>query len=470
MRKTALLALAALLALPVRPAAASAAGTLALQTGHSTVLNVTELRRVAVGDPTCLGVVAVGTSQLVLNGKAPCHTTLYVWSADGAERSYAVMVTSGELDLVSQALRSAINQPDVQVEDFGKGIILRGTVPDMAAYVQLQDIIDHFSPFAKANNSDIVNAVTVSHSLGAIQQEFAGVAGVTGLQIEPDGHGNIIVSGNVPDGLVETKVIQRAQTLAGPFLAVAGQVVDRLTVAQATEIDVKVQVLEIDTTGLSQLGLHLQSATFQNGANGTQYTLGGPSFPVVEAPQPLGGALKIGAFFRSITLAPTLDLLINEGHARILSEPDIVALPGTKASFLVGGSIPYAYSTGLGQVSIQFKDYGVQLNMVPTLLSTGSIRTDLSPDISDLDYANAVSFAGYVIPALKESKITTSLVTKPGQSIVMGGLLRHLEQKTIDKIPLLSSIPILGKLFQSTRYQTQQSDVVFVMTPTIINQ
>jgi pilus assembly protein CpaC len=468
MRKPGMIALACLLALSLGPAAANAAQTIALQTGHSTVLNAYELRRVAVGDPACLGVVAVGTSQLVLNGKAPCHTTLYVWSADGSERSYAVVVTSGELDMVSEALRSAINQPDVQVQDFGKGIILRGTVPDMAAYVQLQDIIDHFAPFAKANGSDIVNAVTVSHSLGAIQQEFAGVAGVSELQIEPDGHGNVIVSGNVPDGLVETKVLQRAATLAGPFLAVTGQVVDRLTVSQQTEIDVKVQVLEIDQTGLSQLGLHLQSANFQSG--GTQYTLGSPTFPVVEAPQPLGGALKIGAFFRSVTLAPTLDLLLTEGHARILSEPDIVALPGTKASFLVGGSIPYAYSTGLGQVSIQFKDYGVQLNMTPTLLSTGAIRTDLTPDISDLDYANAVSFAGYTIPALKESKIQTSLVTKPGQSIVMGGLLRHLEQKTIDKIPLLSSIPILGKLFQSTRYQTQQTDVVFVMTPTIINQ
>ncbi len=154
----------------------------------------------------------------------------------------------------------------------------------------------------------------------------------------------------------------------------------------------------------------------------------------------------------------------------MLSSPDLVALPGTDASFLVGGSIPYVYSSGIGQVSVVFKDYGVQMNVTPQILPSGSIRTKVAPDISDLDYQNAVQINGFYIPALKESKLSTELVTRPGESIIMGGLLRRIEQKTIQKIPILSNIPVLGKLFQDVNYQDGQTDVVFVMTPQVINQ
>jgi pilus assembly protein CpaC len=119
---------------------------------------------------------------------------------------------------------------------------------------------------------------------------------------------------------------------------------------------------------------------------------------------------------------------------------------------------------------VAFKDYGVQLNVTPDILPSGSIRTKITPDISDLDFENAVEVSGFFIPALKESKLSTDLVTKPGQSIIMGGLLRHLQEKDIIKVPFLSNIPILGKLFQDVHYENDQTDVVFVMTPQIINQ
>jgi pilus assembly protein CpaC len=145
-------------------------------------------------------------------------------------------------------------------------------------------------------------------------------------------------------------------------------------------------------------------------------------------------------------------------------------MPGTAATFVVGGQIPYVYSTGLGAESVQFKDYGVQLKVTPVILPNGSIQATINPDISDLDYANAVTFNGFSIPAIKESTLSTQVIAKPGESIVMGGLLRRQEARTIQKIPLLSQIPILGKLFQSTTYQRGDSDVIFVMTPTIITQ
>jgi pilus assembly protein CpaC len=161
---------------------------------------------------------------------------------------------------------------------------------------------------------------------------------------------------------------------------------------------------------------------------------------------------------------------MQEGHAKALASPDLVTRPGTKATFLVGGQIPVVTSTGLGAVNVQYQNYGVQLNVTPTILGNGSVETVIAPQISALDYANAVIVSGFSIPALTVSQLSTDVITRPGESILMGGLVQHLERKVVQKIPLLSDIPILGKLFTSTSYQNSQTDVVFVMTPEIITR
>ncbi|MHB8230101.1 MAG: type II and III secretion system protein family protein, partial [Vulcanimicrobiaceae bacterium] len=108
--------------------------------------------------------------------------------------------------------------------------------------------------------------------------------------------------------------------------------------------------------------------------------------------------------------------------------------------------------------------------VTPTLLGNGSVETKIAPEVSDLDFQDGVQISGFTIPALKESKLSTDVITQPGESIIMGGMLRHLQQRNIQKIPLLGDLPILGKLFRSTSYQDQRSDVVFVMTPEIITR
>jgi pilus assembly protein CpaC len=231
-----------------------------------------------------------------------------------------------------------------------------------------------------------------------------------------------------------------------------------------------VYVLEIDKTGQSQLGLRLQSAN-ETTVGTPQYTISSqPSFVSVEFPAVGNNPFKTGPFQRISLLAPTLDLLVTQGHARILSSPDLVSMPGKEATFLVGGQIPIPVSNGLGELSIVYKDYGVNLDVTPSLLGDGSVETKINPEISDLDFGNGIQLNGYVVPALKTSRISTDVITKDGESIVMGGLLRRVETKNLSKIPLLSDLPILGKLFTSTSYQTSNTDVVFVMTPTVVTK
>jgi pilus assembly protein CpaC len=460
------LAFAATLAAFGTARAAENVAVLSVQSGHSVVLQTPGLSRVAVGDSRIAGVLPIGTVQLVINGKAPGNTTVFVWER-GHRVTYEVTVTEQNMDDLAQMLRTSIDLPNVQVVSFRNSVVVRGTVADGAQFANLSDVLGRFDEFAKKQSYAIVNAVTVAHPLGELRHDLATIPGANDVRVDVDGKGNVIVSGHVRDTVVAQAVLQRAKGLAGNYLSAEGKLIDRMATDQDSQVDIKVYVLEVDRQAMSNLGVQLQSASFQ--PNGT-YQLGGPSFPAVENPQPAGGALKIGAFFRTITLAPTLNLLLSEGHARILSSPDLVTTPGNNATFLVGGSFPVPFSSGLGQVSVQYEPYGVQLNVTPTLLGNGAVEAKIVPDISDLDFSNGVQENGFLIPALKESKLSTDVITQPGESIIMGGMVRRVESRVIQKVPLLGDIPILGQLFRSTNYLNNQSDVVFIMTPQVITR
>ncbi len=453
------------LATPVR---AQSIAFLSLQSGHSTIVNTAGLTRAAVGDGRIAGVVAVGTSQLVINGKSAGHTTVTVWMAGGGRADYEVTVTRQEGDDFVRVIRTSIADPDVTVATVGHSIVIGGTVADSDRSTQIAAAIERFRDGAKADGYTLVNAMTVVDPFEAMRKELSAMPGCTNVKIEGDAKGDIILSGRAGTKTEGQQLIDRARQLAGQHLAADGKLIDRLEFATTSQVGVKVYILEIDQTGLKQLGLRLQGAYTDPTTGATVYT--DPQFPAVEKLGGVGKALTVGGFFRTVGLAPTLDAILQTGHATILSSPDLVTMPGVKATFLVGGEVPYIYSTGLGASSIVFKDYGVKLDITPTILGNGSVETLVAPEISDLDFTNGINLNGYTVPALKTSKISTDLVTAPGESIVMAGLLKRVEQRNIYKIPGLADLPILGQLFRSTRYQRSQTDVIFVMTPEIITR
>jgi Flp pilus assembly secretin CpaC len=457
------------LAAYMAPVSADQVTLLSIQSGHSVLLKAEGLTRVAVGDGRIAGAVPIGTSQVVVNGKAPGHTTVFVW-AGGSRQTYEVTVTQSELDDVAQMLRSAISVSGVQVISFDTSIVVRGTVGDGAQFQQITDILARFEPIVKAQGGVLVNAVTISQNLADMQRAIANIPGASDIRVDPDGKGNVIVSGNATDAVTAQAILDRARGLAGPYLASNGQLIDRLNSINNTQIDIKVYVLEVDKTAQSNLGIQLQAAQAVTGQ--AVPSLLPPMFPFLESPSAPGSGLgfTIQPFYRLTTLAPTLNLLMEEGHAKVLSSPDLVTSPGKKATFLVGGEIPVVTSTGLGAVNVTYQPYGVQLNVTPDILGNGSVHAVIAPSISSLDYANAVTVSGFEIPALLVSQLSSDVITRPGESILMGGLVQRIERRTIYKIPLLSAIPILGKLFTSTNYQNMQSDVVFVMTPEVLTR
>lgn len=475
-RITSFAALVAALALVV-PAWAQQIVPLALASGRSVSLDAPGLTRVAVGDAKIAGVVPVGTQQVIVNGKAPGHTTVLIWDRSGM-REYDVTVSEQTLDELAQMLRSTIATPGVTIEQIGRALVVKGSVPDQASANRIGEVLGRFAGLAHNQHYDLVDAVTVAHPLGELQNALAATTDARDVRVDYDDKGDVIVSGSVRNRAAAEAVLQRVRSLSGNMLAANGHVIDRLVTDVTQQVDTHLYILEVDKSAMQRLGIRLQSAVIT--PQGTvQY--GDPNFPVFDNPVTPGpngsGALGAAAsgiginkFVRNIWLAPTLDAIMRDGSARVLSSPSLVTMPGSEAKFLVGGEIPYIVPSGLGTVSVQWKQYGVQLDLTPTILPDGSIETKITPEVSDLDFTNGITVQGYTEPALRTSRITTDIVSKPGESIVMAGLLRRQEIRNVDKIPGLSSLPILGKLFQSTSYQKSDSDVVFVMTPEVITR
>jgi Flp pilus assembly secretin CpaC len=460
------------------PARADQVTIVSVQSGHSVVMDTPGLTRVAIGDSRIAGVVPIGTSQVVINGKTSGHTTVFIWSGN-RRQSYEVTVTEQGFDDIAKLLRSAINEPDVQVIAFNVNLIVRGTVNDTAAYARLVDILDRFkgAKFTTAGKGEsvILNTVTISHPLGDLQARLASVPGATGLRVDPDPKGNVVVSGTVHDRVTAEAVLNSVRGLAGPYLATDGKVIDRLNTETTSQIDVKVYILEVDKTAQSQLGLRLQGALLGGSAvlaGGQGFGLTTPSIVAIENPvaNAFGNVLKFGSLARATMLAPTLDLLLAEGHAKLLSSPDLMTMPGSEATFLVGGQIPIPVSNGLGSVTITYHDFGVNLKVTPTVLGSGAVECKIAPEVSNLDFSDGVTLNGFTVPAFKVSRLSTDVVTQTGESIIMGGLLNRIESVNVQKIPILGDLPVLGKLFRSVNYQKQESDVVFILTPTIVTR
>jgi len=163
-----------------------------------------------------------------------------------------------------------------------------------------------------------------------------------------------------------------------------------------------------------------------------------------------------------------LNLMVNRGLGRVLSNPIIICQSGAKASFLAGGQIPVPVSKGLGEVDIQWKDYGVSLGFEPVTDGFGNVSMSIRAEISDLDFANAVSLGGTAIPAMQTRKSETTVNMAKDETLVLGELYSSRDAKSVEKVPVLGSIPILGELFKSRKFQRDKTEFLIFVTPRLV--
>ncbi len=169
---------------------------------------------------------------------------------------------------------------------------------------------------------------------------------------------------------------------------------------------------------------------------------------------------------RTGEVSAVIKALEEEGKLSTLAEPNLVALSGQEAKFLAGGEFPVPIVTQ-NTVNIEYKEFGIKLDFKPTVVDTGRINLRVAPEVSTLDFDNAVTFNGFRIPATRARRAETTVEMQSGESLILAGLLSGTLGETIRKIPLFGDIPILGQLFRSERFQANETELVVVITPSI---
>src|SRR5262245_51087617 len=279
-------------------------------------------------------------------------------------------------------------------------------------------------------------------------------------------NGSVVISGNV-----EPKVAQQVETViqAAGFKTVNLLVQPILTM---TQVQLQIRVAEVSRNKLQDLAFTPVVET-KPGMGAYSNTGQGPfTLNKIDQGSIFGSvAPSLNLFLMSNNAFAFLRALQTQGALRALAEPNLIAMNGQQASFLAGGEIPIPIiqnGAGAGNaVTILFKEYGVRLNFKPTVLDEQHIRLELEPEVSTLDYANAVTFNSFVIPALRVRRAKTGIELQDGQSFGIAGLLDNNEQKSLSKIPILADVPILGNLFKSKSFQKNESELVFIVTAKI---
>jgi pilus assembly protein CpaC len=189
---------------------------------------------------------------------------------------------------------------------------------------------------------------------------------------------------------------------------------------------------------------------------------------VISGGAPFGFALARWAL-GGTTIDTAINALEEQGVARSLAEPNLVALSGDTASFLAGGEYPIPVAGTLGQVTVEYKKYGVGLAFTPTVLNGGLINLKIEPEVSQIDTNNSVEVVtGVSIPALIVRRASTTVELRDGQSFAIGGLLQNNSQNQVEQLPWVGSVPVLGTLFSSKSFQKNETDLVIIVTPRLV--
>ena len=289
----------------------------------------------------------------------------------------------------------------------------------------------------------------------------------------------IVLSGTV-------KSIEESKRLAGMAQTRAKTVVNLLQTPPAAEprqILLQVKFAAVDRVALSQIGFNLFSMNpkFVGGTSTEQFTP--PRFGALQTTGGTVGSntvsfsdlLNLFAFRPDLNIGATIKALQERNLLQILAEPNLICLEGKDASFLAGGSFPFPTITTTPTggatapvITVQFKPFGVKLDFTPTVTPQGSIDLKVAPEVSSLDFANAVTLDGFLIPALAQRRAETEVVLKDGESFAIAGLIDNRVIETIDKVPGLANLPILGKLFKSRSTQKSTDELLVVVTPHFI--
>jgi pilus assembly protein CpaC len=383
---------------------------LLLTVGKSVVIdNALPLERVSVGFGDIAEGTAISPHQLLLNAKTPGVTSLIIWQEGGTRRFFDITVVASN------------SLADRRIDGIKR----------------------------------------------ELERELPGQS--VNLSFENE---TVFLRGTVKDVASADRAVSIAATL--------GKTVNLLYVdvpPPEAQILLRVKFASVDRSTRTQLGLNILSTGAANTVgSATTQQFSAPGFSPLQSNSALtttvSDALNLFFFRSDLNLGATIEALQVKGLLQILAEPNVLAQNGKPASFLAGGEFPFpTVSSGTGgtpMVTIQFREFGVRLNFIATITPRGTIHLEVAPEVSALDFTNGLSVSGFIVPALTTRKLNTQVELNEGQSFAIGGLLDNRTTDTLEKIPFIGDIPLLGKLFQSKSVSKQNTELIVIVTPELV--
>jgi pilus assembly protein CpaC len=391
--------------LPPQSQGSEGAMPLRVMVGKSLLINTTgeRLRRVSVTDPNIAEAMVITPTQILVHGRSPGEISLIIWDELERSRSFDLRVDV-DVSTCAEEERRVFPDEQISVTPSRSAIVLSG-------HVSTEDVAKRAGELASAYSPKVINVLTF-----------------------------------------------------GPV--------------GAQEVLLQVKFAEVDRTALTQMGVNFISTgaantigtitTGQYGGFGPQTITpgtGGSSSSTTSTS--ISNLLNLFVFRPDINLGAVVEALETKNLLQILAEPNLIAVNGKEASFLAGGQFPFPIvqpGQGFTAVTISFKEFGVRLQFTPVITPTGNIHLKVAPEVSTLDFANALTISGFTVPALSTRKAETEFELQDGQSFVIAGLMDNRVTDVYNKIPGLGDIPVLGAFFRSKSVQKSNSELMVLCT------
>jgi pilus assembly protein CpaC len=390
------------------------AAPLRVMVGKSLLINTTErLKRVSVTDPTVADALVVTPTQILVNGLNPGEVSLLIWDELERSRSFDLRVDV-DITAASEEMHRLFPDEKINVTPSRSAIVLSG-------HVTTEDVAKHAGALASAYSKNVVNVLTFG----------------------PVGAEEVLLEVRFAE-VDRTAVTQLGANLFMPGLG--------------------------NTIALSQTG-QFGTLSVHNTAQTTTTSPGGTTTTTTTATPPtvnISDFLNIFVARTDINLGAVIKALQQKNLLQILAEPNLIAVNGKEASFLAGGEFPFPVAQpsgqGLSTITIQFREFGVRLKFTPVIQPNGNIHLHVIPEVSTLDFTNAVTVSGTTIPAISTRKADTEFELQDGQSFVIAGLIDNRVTNITSKVPLLGDLPILGNFFKSTSAQKSKGELMVLCT------
>lgn len=435
------------------------ADSLTLYAGQSKVINAPEVERISVGKADLLSTTLLKNGELVLNADGSGETNMQVWFADGHREILSIVIVESNGWREAYEVRQLLKDVEgIKVTTLGRRVVIDGELKarDLARVNLLKERYEDILVLART--------ITTEREVLEIKTFLKDIPGIEVMVIDQQ----VVI-----DGYLQSRDLNRISLLQQryPDILVLAR---SITPFEEKMIYFDVRVTEFSKDETEKLGIDWQTSFSGPVLNlARNVIVGGAATPVLSGSSSVGAydnyttTDRGGAAYFGIATEMTsmIDLLEESGAALTLANPRLSARSGGSSDLTVGGEVPVITSSSNGS-SVEYKEYGVILNLAPSLDTYNNITANIGVAISQIDIANSVDGQ----PAFKKRATNNEVKLKPGETLVLSGLLTREEQEATSQVKWLGDIPILGNLFKSKSFIQGETEMVIFITPTVIDK